>query len=184
MSDHQRPPARKNAIARRLQAKYLLLTLGFLIPLAWSFVKVRNLYPIASWNVMTRGGEIDQSYTYFLLRGETVSGGTIDIPASELTDAMRSRTWGLVSATVANESLRLPSPHPKNAALLAQMPLDQLPKGVRVNELLKAWGVSYNSRLPASSPDHLKAIRLDAYCWPGREYSNFYQYVQSWREEL
>src|SRR5215813_10526662 len=113
MSDHQKPHGRKIAIPRQQLAKYLLLTLGFLMPLTWAFVRVRNLYPIASWNVMTRGGQIDQNYTYFVLRGETVSGETIDIPASGLTDAMRSRTWGLVSAAVANESLKLPVPHPK-----------------------------------------------------------------------
>jgi hypothetical protein len=184
MSDHPNLHGGKIPVPRRLLAKYALLTLGFLVPLTWSFVKVRNLYPIASWNVMTRGGEIDQSYTYFVLRGETVSGETIDISAAKLTNAMRSRTWGLVAATIANESLKLPAPHPKNAALLAQMPADQLPEGTRLGDLLRAWGQSYNSRYPAPSPLHLKAIRLDAYRWPGREYSNFDQYVQSWREEL
>ena len=120
----------ENSPSRHLRRRYLLLTLGFLLPLTWAFVKTRNLYPIASWTVMTRGGQLEQSYTYFVLRGETASGTVIEIPAVSLTNAMRSRNWGLVSATVNNESLKLSSPHPKNAELLSQMSSGPIPDGM------------------------------------------------------
>jgi len=174
----------ENSPSRHLRTRYFLLTIGFLLPLTWAFVKTRNLYPIAAWTVMTRGGQLEQSYTYYVLRGETASGAVINIPAVGLTNGMRSRNWGLVTATANNESLKLSSPHPKNAALLSQLSGGPIPDGVLMKDLLRAWGESYNSQHPVSSPDHLRAIRIDAYQWPGREYSNFYQFVQSWREEL
>lgn len=174
----------ESSLSRRLQIKYFLLTMAFLLPLSWAFVKVRNLYPVASWNVMTRGGQIEQSHPYFVLRGETASGEVIDISAVSLTNAMRSRIWGMVLATANNQSLKLSSPHPKNAVLLSQVSIDSMPNGMLMRDLLRAWGQSHNARYPVSSPHHLKAIRIDAYKWPGREYSNFYEFVQSWREEL
>src|SRR5215813_1808922 len=184
MSARATPPLNQTSISRQLRRKYFLLTLGFLLPLTWAVVRTRNLYPVASWNVMTQGGQLQQSCTYFVLRGETVSGEVIDIPAISVSNAMRSRNWGMVAAIARNESLKLPSPHPKNAELLTKAGATPLPEGVRMNDLLKAWGESYNSRHAASSPTHLKAIRLDAYQWPGHEYSNFRLFVQSWRQEL
>ena len=172
-------------IARQFRTRYLILTVGFFLPLIWSFVTLRNIYPAASWNVMTRGGQLQQSYTYFILRGETTSGKVIDIPGVGLTDALRSRRWGLVAATANNDSFKLRSPHPKNAALLASAGgIEHLPEGLLMKELLRAWGETYNARHPSPSPYHLTAIRLDCYRWPGGEYSNFEQFIQSWREQL
>lgn len=172
-------------VTRRFRIKYTILTLAFFLPLIWSFARVRNVYPVASWNVMTRGGEFGKDYTYFVLRGETVSGDLIDLPAVKLTDALRSRTWGLVAATANNDSLKLRSPHPKNVALLAaDGNVENLPDGVLMKELLKSWGEIFNESHPPSSPDHLRALQIDCYRWPGGQYSNYYEFVQSWREEL
>jgi hypothetical protein len=118
------------------------------------------------------------------LRGETDTGAIIKIPANSLSDPLRSRRWGLVAATANNQSLRLQSPHPKNAALLAQTPIDQLPAGVLMNDLLRVWGQTYNAAHPDGSTNHLQAIQLDAYLWDGVSYSNYGQYVKSWRAEL
>lgn len=171
-------------VVRRLRLKYFLLTLALFLPLFWAFVRVRNLYPITSWNVMTRGGELQQSYTYFILRGETSAGAIIDIPAITLTPAMRSRIWGLVAATATNQSLKLQSPHPRNVRLASRATSGQIPDGVLMKDLLRAWGEEYNSRLPASSPQQLKAIRIDAYQWSGGAYANYQQFTKTWREEL
>lgn len=170
--------------ATSLRIKYLILTLGFVLPLAWATLKIRNLYPIASWNVMTRGGQLDYGRTYFVLRGETVAGEQIELPAIELTGAMRSRIWGMVEAIADNQSLRTNHPHPQNVARLNQMHGQPIPDGLLMNDLLRSWGATYNDRLPASSASRLKAIRIDSYRWPGHTYSNFYEFVQTWRAEL
>jgi hypothetical protein len=167
-----------------LRTKYLILTLGFLLPLSWAFLKERNLYPIASWNVMTSGGQLEYGRTYFVLRGETVSGEQIDIPAIELSGAMRSRIWGMVEAIADNQSLKIDNPHPQNLALLNQLRGQAMPDGLLMNQLLKSWGATYNYRLPPSSPERLKAIRIDSYRWPGQTYSNFYQFMQTWRADI
>ena len=173
------PPA-----VRRLRLTYFILTLTFFLPLTWAFVRVRSLYPIASWNLMTRGGELQQSYTYFVLRGETSTGAMIDIPAITLTPAMRSRIWGLVAATATNQSVKLQSPHPRNVLLASQLANGQVPDGVRMKDLLRAWGDEYNERYSAASPNRLKAIRIDTYQWSGGAYANYDRFIRSWREEL
>jgi len=170
---------------RHFRLRYVLLTAAIFLPLFWAFAHTTNVYPVAAWTVMMAGGNLQSSHPYFVLRGETVSGQLVDIPAIELTDALSGRNFGLVGFTVSNGPFQLHSLHPVNAALLAATgKIEQLPPGVRVPELLKAWGTIYNSRLSASSPNRLRTIRLDAYEWPGQSYSNFDQFNKSWRLEL
>ena len=173
----------QRSIDRHFRVRYLLLTIAFALPLLWAFVRIHNLYPAAAWTVMT-GANLHRSHTYFVLRGETVAGQVVDVPAAELTDALSGRNWGLVAATVDNGPFRLRSVHPANAAILANQDIEKLPRGIRMPELLRAWGSIYNSRLPASSPERLKAIRVDAYQWLGQSYSNYDQFIESWRQEL
>jgi len=174
----------EDRIARRLRTKYLILTLALFLPLLWAFVRVRNLYPVASWNVMVRSSPVQPPFTYYVLRGETDAGDLVDVQANSLADPLRSRLWGFVAATAANQSLKLHRPHPQNAALLSQVPIDQLPEGVLMNDLLRVWGQNHNASHPAGSANHLKVIRLDAYRWDGASYSNYRQFVKSWRAEL
>ena len=174
----------ENRVVRRLRIRYLVLTLALFLPLLWTFVRVRNLYPFAVWNVMVRSNPVQTPFTYYVLRGETEAGELIDVQADSLADALRSRRWGLVTATAENQSFKLQWPHPQNAALLSQLPVDQLPPGVLMNDLLRVWGQTHNSIYPAGSPNHLKAIRLDAYRWDGSSYSDYRQFVRSWRAEL
>ena len=77
------------------------------MPLVWSFLFVRNLYPFAAWNVMMAGGDLERGRSYCILRGETVSGETIDIRPINLTNALYSRTWTMVNATIDNRSFKL-----------------------------------------------------------------------------
>ena len=177
-------PEPAESTERHFRVRYILLTIGIFGPLLWAFITLRNVYPVAAWTVMT-GANLQREYHYYLLRGETVQGEVIDIPAIELTDALSARNWGLATAIATNSAFRLKSPHPANAALLqAAGSFENVPPAVRMPELLRAWGNIYNSRLPASSQRRLKAIRLDAYKWPGQQYSNYDQFIQSWREQL
>jgi hypothetical protein len=62
--------------------------------------------------------------------------------------------------------------------------VEKLPPGARVPDLLKVWGELYNKRQPESSPNRLKAIRLDMYRWESGSYSDYDKFVTSWRQEL
>ncbi len=169
----------------RLVIKYTVLTLAIFLPLLWAFLSIRNLYPIAAWNVMMAGGDLERGRSYCILRGETVSGETIDIPAIELTNALYSRNWTMVTATIANLSFKLVSVHPENEDLLRSFGgVDKLPPGARIPDLLKAWGDLYNKKLPDSSPQRLKAIRLDMYRWESGRYADYDKFIESWRKEL
>jgi len=170
---------------RRLIVKYAVLTLAIFLPLIWAFLFVRNLYPIAAWNVMMAGGDLERGRSYCMLRGETISGETIDIPAIDLTNALYSRTWTMVNATIDNQSFKLKSIHPQNEELIRRFGgVEKLPPGVRLSDLLQAWGELYNKRLPASSPQRLKAIRLDMYRWESGGYSDYDKFIETWRREL
>lgn len=165
--------------------KYAVLTAAIFLPLIWAFVAVRNLYPIASWNVMMAGGELERGRSYCILRGETVAGETVDIRPVKLTNALYSRTWTMVNATIANQSFRLASVHPENVAMVHQAGgVEDLPPGARIPDLLATWGRLYNDRLTAASPHRLKAVRLDMYRWEGGSYSNYENLIGSWRKEL
>ena len=169
----------------RLHLKYLVLTIAIFLPLLWAFVRVRNVYPVTVWNVMMAGGQLERGRSYWILRGETVAGETVDVRPINLTNAMYARTWTMVNATVDNQSFKLANLHPANEEMLRQAGgLDHLPPGARLPELLRAWGDLYNERLPASSTARLKAIRLDMYRWEGGQYAAYDTFVQSWRQEL
>jgi hypothetical protein len=151
------------------------------LPLIWAFAYVRNLYPITAWNVMMAGGDLERGRSYCILRGETVSGETIEIRPIELTNGLYSRTWTMVNATIANQSFRLATIHPANAA---GGTVENLPPGARIPDLLETWGRLYNERWPASSPQRLKSIRLDMYRWEGGTYSNYDNFIESWHKDL
>ena len=169
----------------RLHLKYAILTAAIFLPLLWAFVAIRNLYPVTAWNVMMSGGMLKRGRSYWILRGETVSGETIDIRPMSLTNALYARTWTMVNATVDNQSFKLPNPYPANAELMRQAGgLENLPPGARVPDLLRAWGDLYNEQLPASSSQRLKAIRLDMYRWEGGSFDNYDKFIQSWHQDL
>jgi hypothetical protein len=165
--------------------KYALLTAVIFLPLLWSFRYVRNLYPFAAWNVMMAGGNLERGRTYYILRGETLAGQRIDISPIKLTNGLSGRTWTMVNATVDNQSFKLSSLEPQNAALLESSGgLEKLPAAARVPELLQTWGNLYNDRLPADAPNRLRSIQLDMYRWNSGTYSGYDTYVESWRKEL
>jgi hypothetical protein len=62
--------------------------------------------------------------------------------------------------------------------------IENHPAGARIPDLLQAWGEIYNKREPESSPERLKAIRLDMYRWESGRYADYEKFVESWRKEL
>lgn len=173
------------ATSNRLVGRYAILTLALFVPLLASFVFIRNLYPFAASTMMMAPGNTGGGQTYYILRGETLTGATIDLPAVDLTNALSNVAFGLVSATVENRSFSIRSPHPANANLLTASGGEKnLAPGTRLPDLLRAWGNIYNSRLPASSSQRLRAIRIDAYRWESGAYSNYDTYAKTWRVEL
>jgi hypothetical protein len=171
--------------SRRIRIRYTLLTAGLFLPLLSAFILTKNFYPVASWTVMTGGGELGREVTYFILRGETQAGETINIPAVELTDALYARNWSMAYYAANNQSFRVRSPHPDNVRMLALAgSVENLPRAARMPELLRAWGIIYNARQPVGSARRLKVIWLDVYMWDGQQYGNYDRYIESWRVEL
>lgn len=171
--------------ARRLFRRYALLTVALAVPLVWAFATLRNAYPVAASNMMTNSNVLARGGNYFILRGETISGEVIDIRPSRLGGPMAARAWGMAAATVQNGSFRLASPHPDNARLMAEAGgFDNLPRAVRLPELLRAWGENYNARQPADSQRRLRAVRLDVYRWGGLTYGDYERFIETWRTEL
>jgi hypothetical protein len=170
---------------RRALFRYAALTIVLFVPLLLAFISIRDLYPFAAskmmlWNVDGQGGR-----NYYVLRGETVNGETVDLPPINLTNALTGRSWSLVRAAVENQSLNIRWPHPDNLRLAAAYGgRDKLPRAARLENLLRAWGEIYNSRLPASSNQRLKSIRLDAYRWEGGLNGDYDRFVESWRAVL
>ena len=133
---------------------------------------------------MMAGGDLERGRNFCILRGETVSGETIEIAPIELTNALYSRTWTMVNATIDNQAFKLNSIHPQNQELLNRLGLENLPSGTRIPDLLQVWGQLYNQQQPESSPKRLKAIRLDLYRWESGRYSDYDKFIESWRKEL
>lgn len=171
--------------ARHVRIRYWLLTVALFVPLLYAFIAIRNVYPFAAATMMMAGGDLGRGASYYRLHGETINGEIIDLPPAELTDALSFRHWSLVGETVKNKQFTIYNPHPSNVALAATAGgVENLPRAARLDELLRAWGLIYNSRLPEGSPRRLRAVRLDAYMWPGGAYEDYERFIESWRVEL
>lgn len=182
-TDDSDQTVQRSAKERRWLIRYAALTVALAVPLLLAFVSIRNLYPFAASTMMLR--DRDRGSNYYILRGETQSGETIDLPPINLTNALSGRHWGLVAATVENKSFQLSALHPENARLAAVYAnADNLPRAARLEDLLRAWGFIYNSRLHGSSRQRLRSIRLDAYRWEGEITGDSGRFVESWRASL
>jgi hypothetical protein len=135
--------------------------------------------------MMMAGGELQRGRTYFILRGETLDGETIEIRAAGLINALYGRAWGMASATANNDAFKLTLLHPANERLLMQVgSFNNLPPGARMPDILEAWGQIYNQKLPGNSTKRLRSIRLDMYRWESGAYRDFDTFIDSWRKEL
>jgi hypothetical protein len=162
-----------------------MLTAALFFPLLFVFVSVRNIYPFAASTMMLGLKDTQSGRAYYILRGETVTGETIGLPAIELTNALSGRNWSLARAAVENKGFNIRWPHPANLRLAADFGgADKLPKSARLDELLRAWGGIYNSRLPPASNQRLRSIQLDKYNWEGGINGDYHRFVESWRTVL
>ena len=176
---------RESLAERRLRLKYAFVTAGLFVPLLLSFIFSRNVYPVASWTVMMSGGSLQRPWTYYVVRGETIGGEFVDIHPPQLTDGLYGRNWSLVRAAIDNDAFKLRSPHPQNSAVLQSFGgIQDLPRGMRVPELLQAWGQLYNRQLSNSSSSRLKAVRIDVYRWDSGSFQNYDRFIETWRQEL
>ena len=170
---------------RRLYFRYACLTIGLSLPLLLAFIFTRNIYPFGASTMMLGLQVPAGSHEYYILQGETVTGDVIDLPPIKLTDALTGRNWSLVSAAVSNKSFTIRYPHPENLRTASSYGgTDKLPKGARLDELLRAWGAIYNARLSESSNQKLKAIKLNTYQWEGGLTGEYARFVGSWRTTL
>lgn len=170
---------------RRALLRYLVLTVVLFVPLLLAFAAIRNVYPFAAATMMTGLKESSIGRDYYVLRGETISGETIDLPAIKLTNALTGRNWTLVNVAVENKSFNIRYPHPANIRLSSEYGgIEKLPRAARLNDLLHSWGSVYNSRLPSSSSRRLKSIQLDAYRWDGGINGEYQRFVESWKALL
>ena len=181
----KRPLDHRRAEYRRTLILYALLTTVLFVPLLIAFAFVRNTYPFAASTMMIPGRDAQSGRDYYVLRGETAAGQTIDLPAITLTDALTGRNWSVVSAAIQNSSFRIRWPHPANSAMAqAYDGADKLPRAARLEDLLRAWGEIYNSQLSGPSNQRLKSVRLDAYRWEGGINGEYDRFIESWRVEL
>ena len=165
--------------------RYGLLTAALAIPLLLAFASLRNIYPFAASTMMLGDRDMQGARDYYVLRGETIDGQLIYLSPITLTNALTGRNWSLVAATVANKSFTIPSPHPANVAIAgAYGGVDKLPKAKRLDDLLRAWGAIYNSRLPVSSSKRLQNISIDTYRWEGGFGGQYHRLIESWSTAL
>jgi hypothetical protein len=121
-------------------------------------------------------------HNYWIVRGLTVSGHVVDVTPVR---TLHARRFTLVPTVVHNRAFKLASPHPANLRVIEEAGgTDQLPDGVRVPDLLKAWGTRYNATLARGSRDRLKSIRLEQYRWPRRAYEHYREFVTAWEVGL
>lgn len=179
------PDDQQAAQDRRAVLRYFLLTAALFVPLLLSFVAIRNLYPFAASTMMLGDRDMQSGRDYYVLRGETVNGETIDLPPIKLTNALTGRNWSVVSAAVENKSFKIRWPYPGNSAVLSVYgDVSKLPVAERLEDLLRGWGAIYNSRLPTSSNQRLRSVRLDAYRWEGGINGEYNRFVETWRASL
>jgi len=166
---------------KRIVRRYVLLTAALFLPLLFTFITITNVYPFAASTMMLGIRDKQSAKDYYILQGETLSGEPVDLRAVELTNALTGRNWSLLGSTVENESFNLRSPHPENLRLISSYGgPENAPRAARMPELLRAWGAIYNSRLPDSSNQRLKSIRVDAYVWEGGIDGEYRRFVESW----
>jgi len=180
-----KPENHRDSTDRRILMRYALLTVALCFPLLLAFVFTRNLYPFAASTMMMGLKDTQSGRDYYFLRGETVAGEAVDLRAIELTNALTGRSWSLVSATVENKSFKIRWPHPENTRLMAGSgDLEQLPRAARLADLLRAWGTIYNARLPATSNQRLRSLRIDKFRWEGGINGEYNRFIESWTTVL
>ena len=158
--------------SRQLLLRHSVLTLAIFVPLLCSFLIGAEWYPVSHYRMFYGASALTKGkgFNYFIFRGETASGETVDIAPITLMNGMDDRIWTMVNAVVANESFQLRSPHPLNEKLIMAVGgVDRLPRAALLPDLLRIWGNRYHAKLAGDSPHRLVRVRMDEYQWPERE---------------
>jgi hypothetical protein len=170
----------EEVLDHRWGVRYGALTVVLAASLLWAFVTVNNFYPIPVWSLFSDPVGLNAPTDYYVLVGEFADGTSRPIPAIELSDALTGRIHMMVDYVMTNSELDVRSPHPANVALVAAAGgRARIPDGVRVPELLRAWGSIYNRHHPRQP---VAAIRLEQRRWKGQDYTDYAIPVRQWRE--
>ena len=179
-------PTSDPVFARRVVARYALLTAVVFVPLVLALTTGIRFYPIPVWSLFSHVPDTTQPHQFYRLSGETLSGDVIEIPAIQITNGLSNRNHTLIWALDRNLEFSIPSPHPKNVELIQQAGgLEHLREDYHVPDVLRAWGRAYNRVKPIDSAKRLKAIELRRFDWDGKHYSDYDKVNSlSWRVEL
>jgi hypothetical protein len=133
---------------------------------------------------MMAGGDLERGRSYCILRGETVSGETIEVRPIELTNALYSRTWTMVNATIANQSFRLliNCAGERLNCFGVMGDVDKLPPGARISGSSQNVGSSLQRSstrvVPATSEsDPARYVSLGRWAQLIPNYDNF---IETW----
>lgn len=173
--------------SRRLILRHVVLTIAVFLPLMWAFITQNVWYPVHHYRMFYGTSTLGQgnSRVYYIFRGETASGDTIDIPPAPIFNALDGMIFHMVNAVVANDSLQIRYPHPDNARLIQSVGnIESVPPAALLPDVLRSFGERYNARFSEDSPRRLVKVRMDAYRWPKDEYGNYAEYIKSWSVEL
>jgi hypothetical protein len=173
--------------ARRVFLRHVVLTVAIFLPLVWAFISNTARYPIHYYSMFYGASAIGKGngHVYYIFRGETASGDTIDIPPVKILNALDGMVFHMINAAVANDSLHLRYAHPDNLRLIQSAGgIENVPRAALLPNVLRIFGERYNAKLAADSSGRLVRVRLDAYRWPQVEYGNYAEYLESWNVEL
>lgn len=173
--------------SRRIMLRHVVLTAAVFLPLVWAFITKTSRYPIHYYSMFYGASALgkDNGHVYYIFRGETASGETIDIPPVTIFNALDGMISYVVDAAVTNDSLQLRYAHPNNERLIQSAgSIENVPRAALLPSVLRVFGERYNAKLPLDSPRRLVKVRLEAYRWPQKEYGNYAEYLESWNLEL
>lgn len=167
---------------QRWTLRYIVLTALLAAPLLWAFLTINNFYPVPVWSLFSDAVSLNAPTDYYVLKGEFADGMVRPISAIDLSGALTGRIHLMVDYVMSNSSLDLPSPHPRNVALIdsAGGPTSLAP-GTRLPDLLRAWGAIYNRHHPGHP---VRAVVLEQLRWRGVTYSDFAMPVRTWRTAI
>lgn len=173
--------------SRRLLLRHVVLTVAIFLPLVWAFITRTFWYPVHYYTMFYGASTLrnENGHVYYIFKGETASGDTIDIPPVKIFNALDGMIVYVVNAAVNNESFQLRYAHPNNIKLIQSAgSVESVPRAALLPNVLRIFGERYNARISGDSPQRLVRVRLEAYRWPEKEYGNYAEYLESWNVEL
>jgi len=69
---------------KRIVRRYVLLTAALFLPLLFTFITIRNVYPFAASTMMLGIRDKQSAKEYYILQGETLSGEPVELRGLDL----------------------------------------------------------------------------------------------------